>query len=159
VGNLLYIPIEEGVDPMRRPRRNHSPAFEARVALEALKGEKTVAELATLHHVHPTQIVSWKNELLGRAAEIFGNSSNGKPQSPEKIRELHEKIGELTVEKAFLDRALGRFPSVRAASDDRAKWEADSEAAMRTVGTEPDGRVLPAAPGAGEGPAPDASDR
>ena len=95
---------------MRRPRRNHSPAFKARVALEALKSEKTVAELATLHDVHPTQIVSWKNELLGRAAEIFGSGSNGEPQSQEKIRELHEKIGELTVEKDFLDRALGRFP-------------------------------------------------
>jgi len=95
---------------MRRPRRNHSPAFKARVALEALKGEKTVAELATLHDVHPTQIVSWKTELLGRAAEIFGNGAAGQPDSQEKIRELHEKIGELTVEKDFLDRALGRFP-------------------------------------------------
>ena len=95
---------------MRRPRRNHSPAFKARVALEALKGEKTVAELATLHDVHPTQIVSWKNELLGRAAEIFGSGASGEFQSQEKIRELHEKIGELTVENAFLDRALGRFP-------------------------------------------------
>ena len=95
---------------MRRPRRNHSPAFKARVALEALNSEKTVAELATLHDVHPTQIVSWKNELLGRAAEIFGSGSNGESQSQEKIRELHEKIGELTVENSFLDRALGRFP-------------------------------------------------
>ena len=88
---------------MRRPRRNHSPACKARVALEALKGEKTVAELATLHDVHPTQIVSWKNELLGRAAEVFGSGSTGESQS-------QEKIGELTVEKDFLDRALGRFP-------------------------------------------------
>lgn len=87
---------------MRRPRRNHSPAFKARVALEALKGEKTVAELAALHDVHPTQIVSWKNELPGRATEIFGNrSSNWKAQSQEKIRELHEKIGELTVKRDF----------------------------------------------------------
>jgi len=80
------------------------------VAVEALKGEKTVAELAALHDVHPTQIVSWKNELLGRATEIFGSGSNGDAQNQEKIRELHEKIGELTVEKDFLDRALGRFP-------------------------------------------------
>jgi len=95
---------------MRRPRSNHSPAFKARVAVEALKGEKTVAELAALHDVHPPQIVSWKNELLGRATEIFGSGSNGDSQNQEKIRELHEKIGELTVEKDFLDRALGRFP-------------------------------------------------
>ena len=70
------------------------------MAPEALKGEKTVAELAILHDVHPTQIVSWKNELLGRAAEVFGSGSNGESQSQEKIRELHEKIGELTVENS-----------------------------------------------------------
>ena len=57
---------------MRKPRRNHSPAFKARVALEALKGEKTTAELATQYEVHPTQITSWKNELLQRATEVFG---------------------------------------------------------------------------------------
>ena len=118
--------------------RNHSPAFKAQVALEALKGEKTVAELATLHDVHSTQIVSWKNELLGRAAEVFGGGSNGESQSQERIRELNEKIGELTVEEDFLDRALGRSP-VRAASDDRARRETDREAAVRAVGIEPDG--------------------
>jgi transposase-like protein len=54
---------------MRRPRRNHSPAFKARVALDALRGEKTIAELAKLHDVRPHQITGWKNELLERAAE------------------------------------------------------------------------------------------
>ena len=101
---------------MRRPRRNHSPTFKARVALEALKGEKTVAELAALHDVHPTQIVSWKNELLGRAAEIFGSGSNGEPQSQEKIRELHEKICELTMENSF---SYGPFPVNRQINADR----------------------------------------
>ena len=57
---------------MRRPRRNHSPAYKARVALEALRGEKTVAELAKQYDVHPTQVTAWKNELLQRAAEMFG---------------------------------------------------------------------------------------
>lgn len=95
---------------MRRPRRNHSAAFKARVALEALQGDKTLAELAARHDVHANQITIWKNELLGRAAEIFGNGSSAPPENQEKIRELHEKIGELTVERDFLERALGRFP-------------------------------------------------
>lgn len=95
---------------MRRPRRNHSAAFKARVALEALKGEKTLAELAAQHDVHANQITTWKNELLSRAAEIFGGNASGEPENQEKIRELHEKIGELTVERDFLERVLGRFP-------------------------------------------------
>jgi len=97
---------------MRRPRRNHSPAFKARVALDALRGEKTVAELAKLHDVHPHQITSWKNELLGRAAEIFGGAAGGTDPAAdrEKVRELHAKIGELSVENDFLKRVLGRFP-------------------------------------------------
>jgi transposase len=95
---------------MRRRRRNHSPAFKARVALEAIRGEKTLAELAAQHDVHANQITSWKNELLSRAAEIFGSGSSAQPESQEKIRELHAKIGELAVEKDFLERVLGRFP-------------------------------------------------
>jgi transposase len=62
---------------MRRPRRNHSAAFKARVALDALGGEKTIAELATQYDVHPNQITSWKNELLLRAGEIFGGTAAG----------------------------------------------------------------------------------
>ena len=58
---------------MRRPRRNHSPAFKARVALEAIRGDRTLAELAAQHDVRANQITSWKNELLSRAAEIFGS--------------------------------------------------------------------------------------
>ena len=95
---------------MRRPRRNHSPAFKARVALEALRGEKTLAELAAQHDVHANQITTWKNELLSRAAELFGGPG-AESSGQEKVSELHEKIGELTVERDFLQRALGRFPS------------------------------------------------
>jgi transposase len=95
---------------MRRPRRNHSPAFKARVALEAVKGEKTVAELAKQFDVHPNQITAWKSELLQRATEMFGGSAGDGAVDQEKLRDLHAKIGELTVERDFLAHALGRFP-------------------------------------------------
>ncbi|MGB9333166.1 MAG: transposase [Steroidobacteraceae bacterium] len=94
---------------MRRPRRNHSAAFKARVALEAIRGEKTVAEIAAHHEVHPTQVTSWKTELLEKAASIFGGNAIA-ADGKERIRELHEKIGELTVERDFLEGALGKFP-------------------------------------------------
>jgi transposase-like protein len=94
---------------MRKPRRNHSAAFKARIALEAIRGEKTVAQIAAHHEVHPNQVSSWKTELLENAAAVFGGdvlAADGK----ERIRELHEKIGELTVERDFLSGALGKFP-------------------------------------------------
>ncbi len=95
---------------MKRPRRNHSPAFKARVALEALKGEKTLAQLAAHHDVHPNQITSWKSQLLENAAAIFGAGAVDGAVDRERIKELHEKIGQLTVERDFFETALGRFP-------------------------------------------------
>ena len=86
---------------MRKPRRNHSATFKARVALEAIRGEKTVAELAAHHEVHATQVTAWKTELLQNAASIFGGdvlAADGK----ERIRELQAKIGQLTMENDFL---------------------------------------------------------
>ena len=96
---------------MKRPRRNHSAAFKARVALEAIRGEKTVAQIAAHHEVHPNQVTSWKTELLEKAASIFGGEALV-ADSRERIRELHAKIGELTVERDFFDSALGKFPGL-----------------------------------------------
>ena len=90
----------------RRPRRNHSPAFKAKVAVDAVKGEKTLAELAKLHDVHPNQIVDWKNQLLERAASVFGADSAAAP--PVDLKELHAKIGQLALENDFLSGALTR---------------------------------------------------
>ena len=94
---------------MRRPRRNHSAKFKAQVALEAIRGEKTIAQIATHHEVHPNQVTAWRSELLEKAAAIFGGDTQVH-DSRERIRELHEKIGELAVERDFLSNALGRFP-------------------------------------------------
>ena len=100
----------------RRRRRNHNPAFKAKVALAALKGEKTVAELAQLHDVHPTQVVAWKTQLVEGAAGLFGAGSAGKSSEPEvDLKTLHAKIGELTLENDFLSAALGKveYPSAK----------------------------------------------
>jgi len=89
----------------RRPRRNHSPEFKAKVALEAVKGEHTLAELAKCHDVHPNQITQWKVQLLERMSEVFGQSSTA-VSPPVDVKALHAKIGELTLENDFLDGAL-----------------------------------------------------
>jgi transposase len=96
---------------MRKPRRNHSAKFKAQVALEAIRGEKTIAESAAHHEVHPTQVTSWKNEVLERLVGIFGGENSSRDEK-ERIRELHAKIGELTVERDFLEGALGKFPGL-----------------------------------------------
>ena len=91
----------------RRPRRNHSAAFKAKVALEALKGEQTLADLAQRYQVHPNQITDWKKQLLEHAAEVFSKERKG-DQGP-NIKELHAKIGQLSMENDFLSGALGRI--------------------------------------------------
>ena len=98
---------------MRRPRRNHSAAFKARVALEAIRGEKTVAEIAAHHEVHATQVTAWKTQALENMVGIFGGSAIAE-DGKEQIRELREKIGQLTMENDFLEQALGKFPALSA---------------------------------------------
>ena len=90
----------------KRPRRNHSALFKAKVAIDAIKGEKTLAELTKLHDVHANQIVDWKNQLLGRAASVFGSESAAAPAID--LKELHAKIGQLALENDFLAGALGK---------------------------------------------------
>lgn len=77
---------------MRRPRRNHSPDFKARVALEALKGEKTLSELSSQFDVHPNQITHWKGQLLEQAASVF-NGGKANAEAPVDLKALHAKIG------------------------------------------------------------------
>ena len=66
----------------RRPRRNHSPAFKAKVALAAIKGERTIAQLADQFDVHPNQITAWKAQLEGGAPDVFGGVGSAPPASP-----------------------------------------------------------------------------
>lgn len=89
-------------------RRNHDAGFKARVALEAVKGERTVSELAAEYGVHPTLINQWKRALLEGAPEIFerGGKKAVAVVDEETVRGLHAKIGELAVANDFLSRKL-----------------------------------------------------
>ena len=91
----------------RRSRRNHSPAFRAKVALAALKGDQTLSELATQFDVHPTQITQWKAQLLERAASIFEGGARP-TEPPVDLKALHAKIGQLALENDFLEGTLSK---------------------------------------------------
>ena len=90
----------------KRTRRNHTPAFKAKVALAAIKGEKTLAELAQHFDVHPNQITQWKGLLLEGAAGVFGRGGIEAGPAPVDLKTLHAKIGELALENDFLEGAL-----------------------------------------------------
>jgi transposase-like protein len=92
---------------MRRPRRNHTAKFKAKVAVAALKGDKTLAEITEEFDVHANQIVIWKQQLLESAETLFAGSIEKKEAVPD-IKILHAKIGELTLENDFLEQALSK---------------------------------------------------
>ena len=90
---------------MRRTRRNHAPGFKAKVAITAIKGDKTLAEMAEQFDVHPNQIWEGKQQLQESAADVFGGPPKAKSAEPD-LKVLHAKIGQLTLENDFLEGAL-----------------------------------------------------
>ena len=90
----------------KRPRRNHTPAFKAKVALEALKEEQTVIEIAERFDVHPNLVTKWKKQLQERATDAF--EKERAPEEGPSVKELNAKIGQLVMENDFLASALGR---------------------------------------------------
>ncbi len=92
----------------KRTRRTHSAAFKAKVALAAVKGERTLAELAQQYDVHPNQITEWKRQLQARAADVFGTAGSPSTEPPVDVKTLHAKIGQLALENDFLSGALGK---------------------------------------------------
>ena len=93
---------------MSKERRKHSPSFKAKVALEAVKGEGTVAQLAARYEVHPGQIQAWKKALLEGASGVF-NGNHGKRQKSDEalVARLYQQIGQLKVERDFLAERSG----------------------------------------------------
>jgi transposase len=92
-----------------RTRRRFTAEFKAKVALEAIKGQHTVAELATKHELHPTQIAAWKREAIEKLASVFDDKGTEVQANREaEVTKLHAKIGQLVVERDFLAKAFDR---------------------------------------------------
>lgn len=99
---------------MKRKRRNHSASFKAKVALAAIRGDKTLAELSEQFDVHQNQIQDWRRKLLDKADQVFDRGGGSPAESSEhKVKELHAKIGQLTMERDFLEQGLERIHGPR----------------------------------------------
>lgn len=93
---------------MSKKRRNHAAAFKAKVAIAAVKGDKTLSELAQQFDVHPNQITQWKQQLLANVNQVFLKGNGSQRNNDDTIKDLHAKIGKLTVENDFLANVLDR---------------------------------------------------
>jgi len=93
---------------MKRNRRKHSPGFKAKVAMEALKGEDTVAQLASRFEVHPNLVSAWKKALVEGAAGVFDQSQKRRDSDDALVAQLYQQIGQLKVERDFLESRLAR---------------------------------------------------
>ena len=93
---------------MSKKRRNHAAAFKAKVAIAAVKGDKTLAQLSQQFDVHPNQITQWKQQLLENVNQLFQKGSGSQAKNDDTIKDLHAKIGQLTVENDFLVNVLDR---------------------------------------------------
>ena len=91
---------------MRRKRRNHSPVFKAKVAFAALKGEKTLAQLASDYDVHVNQIQTWRNQLKEHMPSLFDTGVEQRKDQAAEVKSLQAKIGQLTMENDFLAKVL-----------------------------------------------------
>lgn len=98
---------------MKRKRRTHSPEFKSKVALAAIQGNQTMAQLVKKFDVHANQITEWKKQLLSGAPDVFGKGAKRAEDDEETIQSLHAKLGQLKMENDFLERRLERIHGPR----------------------------------------------
>jgi transposase-like protein len=96
-------------EAMKRKRRTHSPEFKSKVALAAIQGDLTMAEMVKKFDIHANQISEWKKQLLSGAPDVFGKGAKKAEDTEEVVQALHAKIGQLTMENDFLERGLERI--------------------------------------------------